>query len=124
MAVLSGNAGLASFAGANFPITGWSITKTNSTANVTDSSSVTWEDHIAAGFRKWSGSFEGWFKNSQVKPTMNAIVAAVFTVASGVTYSGNIIITSEATALTVDGTTAVKLTYNFQGTGALTEANP
>ncbi len=124
MATFSGTGGKVSYGGVNWDIEKWSVTKKGVVANVTDSGSSTWEDFIASGFQSWTFTFEGFLKSGVAKPTFHTSVALVFTVATGVTLTGNGIITDEGTTLEVNGTNAVKVSFSGQGTGALTEANP
>lgn len=102
----------------------WNASKTAKIANVTDSSSTVWEDHIAAGFQNFTGTISGFLKSSITKPAMGTVFKFTLYESPTVFIQGNGILTSDATALVVDGTTAVKVTWNFQGTSSLSETNP
>jgi len=124
MAKFSGSSGTATFGGTTINITGWTVDIKVATKDVTDSSSSAWKDFIADGFKEWTGSCEGFQESSTADLALGGTAASlVLSMASGKTYTGNAILTQLGTALQVTGTEAVKKTYSFQGTGALTLAN-
>ncbi len=101
----------------------FSYTKKGATANVTDSSSNQWEDHIPSGFVGITGTFEGFLKSGVKKPTFHSAIAFGFYETDTDYLTGTGIITDEGTTLEVSGTNAVKITFSFQGTGSYTDTN-
>lgn len=121
---IAGHEGTVTIGAAEIYITNFSITVEGDPLNVTDSSCTTWEESIPSGFKRWSGSLEGFVKDGTATNTIGAAAAeGVFTAETGVTWTGNLILTNKTISLQVSGGDAVKVAYNFIGTGALTEAN-
>lgn len=122
MAAISGKDGALSVSGGTtVDITAWTVNEKGEVANVTDSNSSTWSEFIPTSFLSWDGSFEGWLKSSMTFPVMNAVAEAIFTLGTGMTYTGNAIITGLTTVLSVTGTDAIKISGTLQGTGTLTK---
>ena len=104
-------------------VTGFSYTETAQVADVTDSSSTTWKDFTASGYKGLEGTFEGFLKSGINPPSFGSEISFGFYETDTASMTGSGILTSKAVTLTVDGTEAVKVSYSFKGTGAQTETN-
>lgn len=125
MAKINGAGGTAKFDTTEIFILSWTLDITGETINVTDSSNLTWEAHIASGFKGWSGTFEGFQMTGTPDPAIGGSEAElILEFASGRDYTGNAIVTSVGTTVDVPGTDGVKKSFTFQGTDdvALTNA--
>jgi hypothetical protein len=121
---ISGAVGTVTAGGGAVPVTGWTITQKCDTREVTDSNSSTVSEFIAEGHTEWEGTFEGWVQDGTATLTIGGAAAAgTFLAVTGTQWAGNIIITSKNIVLQVKGSDAVKVSYAFKGTGALTETN-
>jgi len=123
---MTGADGAVSIGGTVVAITDWEISISTDTKDVTDSTSSTWKETLANGFKGWSGSFSGWYLDGTLSEVVTTGVAeaGIFTSEAAVTLTGNLNITSKSIACTIDGGDAVKASYQFVCDGALTEANP
>jgi hypothetical protein len=118
----SGNVSLGGISVAS--ITGWTLNVKGDVREVTDSNSTTTSEFIPEGHYSWDGTFEGWLADGTATLTVGAAAAAlVLTMASGHTFGGSAIITGKSAVTQVKGTDAIKVSYTYQGTGALTETN-
>ena len=125
MAKISGEDGSCSLGAVTVKITNWNVEEVTEVIDTTDSGDSSNKTFIGNGWNSWSGSFEGFVETSDTGETVGAAAAElILTAASGITWTGNAIITRKATSLDVVGAEAVKVSYDFQGTGALTLANP
>jgi hypothetical protein len=126
MAKISGSAGALTISGGTaFVLTKWEVKQTAGIQDVTDSSSgaAGWREKIPNGFKDWKGSAEGFVNSGTADPVPGGAAAAcVFTAKSGVTWTGNGIITRVGNALQVAGETAVTVAIEIEGAGALTAA--
>lgn len=124
MAKISGVDGACTLGG-TILITAWTVVIDGEVLDVTDSGDATWKTFLPGGFTSWSGSFEGFVATGDAggKTVGGAAAELVLTAASGVTWTGDAILTQQATNLTVVGGEAVKVAYTFQGTGTLTPVN-
>lgn len=123
---ITGKDGTVTYNSTQIAITDFSVTVEGDVQDVTDSSSASagWEENIPNGFRRWSGSFSGFVLDGTATPTIAGAAASLVLLAeTGVTWTGNAILNSKTIDSKVKGTDAVKMTVNFTGTGALTEAN-
>ena len=127
MAKINGSTGTAALSGgATTYITGWNIDIAGDVILTSDSSVSTpfWNTYISAGFKGWSGSFEGFQETNTADLTVGAATASlVLGMDATRNYTGNAIITGCSTTLDVAGAEAVKKSYTFQGDGALTLTN-
>lgn len=122
MAKLSGAGGTATFDSTEVLITGWTVDISGETIPVTDSGDTTWMQHIASGFKGWSGTFEGFAIAGTADEAIGGAAATLVLVAGGSDqYSGSAILTNVSTGVDVPGTEAVTKSYTFQGTGTLTQ---
>lgn len=104
-------------------ITNWSLTKSISTKDVSDSGSSGGKEFIVDGLYEVSGSFEG-FVEGGVEPISFGTELELDLIANDDVYwSVSAIINSEATNLQVVEGDAVKATYDFQGTGSITKTD-
>ena len=129
MAKISGNAGTVKFNSAEIKVTNWKLDVKTETIDTTDSGDSTWKTFLPKGWKEWSGTFEGFQETGTADPAIGTVAAAVLAmsgtyVSPTVYYSGSIIITSIGTTTAVTGTDAVKKSFAFQGTGAVTLTNP
>lgn len=104
-------------------ITGFSYTATAQVADVTDSSSSTWKDFTPSGYQDFSGTFEGFVKSGINPPDFGSSISFGLYETDTASATGSGILTSKAVTLSIDGTSAVKVSYSFKGTGTITEAN-
>ena len=125
MAKISGSEGALTFDSGAVKITSFSITIDAPIFDSTDSSSSGWREKTATGWKNWTGTFEGFLEGSVAAETLGGTAAeAVFTAATGITFTGNIILTQKVVTVPIAEGTGTTIAYNFEGTGALTEANP
>jgi hypothetical protein len=121
---ISGHEGTFSYEGSDIPITAWTLNQTGETKDVTDSSSSTNTERIPEGHTAISGSFEAFVKDGTATPTVGGAAGAfILQAESGITWQGDGIITSKNIVATIKGGDAVKMSLNFEGTGASTETN-
>jgi hypothetical protein len=104
-------------------ITNWDYTKEMDTKEVSDSGSTAGKDYIPDKLYSWSGTFTGWLKAGVTKPAFGEVIALELIADAAIESTGSAIITSQGTTLQVSGGDAVQVTYNFQGTGILTETD-
>jgi len=102
-------------------ITNYSFTVEAPVIDTTDSESADsgYREKIPKGIKNFTGTIEGFLYTSTLKPTMGSELEAVLQTNGVDDYSGTIIITSDATTLDVPGEEAVKVSFNFEGTGEL-----
>jgi len=109
--------------GTTFVLTKFDVEQTTGIQDVTDSSSSAWREKIPNGFKDWKGSAEGFVISGTADPVPGAAAAAcVFTAKSGVTWTGNGIITRVGNGLQVAGDSAVTVSIDIEGAGSLTAA--
>lgn len=122
MAKISGEDGACTFNSTTVNITGWTVEVSSEVIDVTDSASSNGnKEFIPSGWKEWHGTFEGFVETGDTGLTVGAAAATlVLTATSGTTWQGSAIITRKGVALDVVGAEAVKVSYDFQGTGALT----
>jgi hypothetical protein len=121
---ISGASGTMTLGGSPYPITAWTVNRKAETREVTDSNSSTVSEFIPEGHSSWDGTMEGWVQDGTACLTVGAAAAAlVLTAVTGTYWTGNAIITGASIVLQVKGSDAVKVSYTFQGTGALVETN-
>ena len=123
---LSGSTGKATYDSTEVEITGWTMDIAGEVIKTSDSSVDTpfWDTYLSAGFKGWSGTFEGF----QITATADEIVGAsaaslVLALDATRNYTGNAIITGCSTGLDVPGAEAVKKSYTFVGDGAVALTN-
>ena len=123
MAKISGSGGTCTAAaGTTVAITNWTLDVAGEVIGTTDSGDSTWDTFIASGWTNWSGTFEGFAISGVADLTLGAAAAALVLVAGAPNqYSGSAILTGVSTSVDVAGAEAVKKSYTFQGTGALTQ---
>jgi predicted secreted protein len=113
--------------GGTIAITGWTINITTDTIDVTDDSVADgWRQTLPGGFKGWTGTCTGYVLDGTATKAVgadDASAAAVFTAETGVTWTGNALITGKTITLTIDGGDAVGFELTFVGDGILTEAN-
>lgn len=118
MAVISGHGGsMTLIDGYTTNVNSWTIDYTGEALESTAFDSVGVREFVP-GLTGWSGSYECFLDTLQavVAPGLNA-KAALFTASTGVTFGGDVLITSVAPSTSVDAPNAV--TISFQGTGVL-----
>lgn len=121
---VSGSTGAVSLAAAAIAITMFEFTETSEAKVVTDSTSSQKTERIPGGIVGFVGRFEGWVLDGTVTPVVGAAAAeAILTAETGLTWTGDIIITSKNVVLQIEGGDAVKWSCDFEGDGALVEAN-
>lgn len=106
-------------------VTKWDVTKTADVQDVTDSgdSAAGYKSSIASGWKAWSGSFEAFLLGGVAEPDFGSVIALELIADSNIKYAGNAIINSEGVNLGVVGNEAVKYSFQFTGTGALTKTD-
>jgi hypothetical protein len=121
MAQISGTAGEVRVAGATVNgIKSWTLDYTQDALETTDFDDSGVKTYLA-GLSGWAGSFEG-FKDGA--PTgIGSIVALILmeSATASQLYTGQAILTGSHPSVSVDGIASVS--YDFQGTGALTPAS-
>jgi len=122
---VSGKDGTVTFNSLTVPCTQWDMTIEHDVKNTTDSDDAAtgWESNIPGGFSRFSGTFEGFLQDGTVIPAIGTDAAATFLAETGITFAGNIIITSIQVTNQVHGGDAVKIVCNYTGNGAMTETN-
>ena len=125
MAKINGATALFTHGGATVDVTSFTINYTAEVQNTTDSSSAAVNEYIANGYTGWDLAVEGFVQTGDAGGLTlgGAAEESILTAAAGVTYTGDSIVTSKSTAVAVNGTDAVKISYTLQGTGVLTEVN-
>jgi hypothetical protein len=127
MAKITGNTGNVSYNSGDIKITGWTVDLKTEVQDITDSGDLSggYKVFQGNGWKEWEGSFEGWQETGVADPALGTPATLVlgFNTSATIKYSGSAIITGVSTALQIAGTTAVKKTYNFKGTGPLTLTN-
>lgn len=123
MAKISGKDGSVSYDSTTIKITNWSLTKSIATKDVSDSGSTSGKDFIVDGLYEWSGSFEAFIEGGTAQPALGSSATLELIADSNVKWSGSAILTSEGDNLQVVEGDALKATYDFQGTGALTKTD-
>jgi len=108
----------------------WSLDISQETVDITDFGSAGWKESVAT-LNAWSGSITAIFDASgtaegalQTGLTAGSVVALALQMGDGTgsydVYTGNANITSQSVSNDVNG--IVEVTFNFEGTGALTIA--
>jgi hypothetical protein len=124
---INGSTGTAALSGgATTYITAWSIDITGDVIKTSDSSVSTpfWDTYISAGFKGWSGTFEGFQETNTADLVVGAAAASlVLELDASRNYTGDVIITGCSTTLDVPGAEAAKKSYTFVGTGAVALTN-
>lgn len=121
MGQINGTAGEVRVAGATVDgIKSWTLDYVQDALETTDFGDLGVRSYVA-GLSGWSGSFEG-FKEGE--PTgIGAVIALILmeSATANQLYTGQAIITGSHPSVSVDG--IVGISYDFQGTGALTPAS-
>lgn len=121
---VSGVDGALTIGGTTFVLTEFSLEVSGGIIDVTDSSCTDWREKIPSGFKDWRGTAKGFLLDGTATPTVGAAAAScVFTAESGLTYTGDGIVTTKAINLDVPGENAVTVDITIEGAGSLTEAN-
>lgn len=121
---VSGATGALSQAAAAIAITMWEFTETSEAKVVTDSTSSQKTDRIPSGIVGFTGRFEGWVLDGTTTPVVGGAASEfILTAETGLTFTGDAIITSKNVLCQIEGGDAVKFSCDFEGDGALTEAN-
>lgn len=104
-------------------ITDWSGTIEGEIQDVTDSTSASagWEESIPNGWSRASGSISGFVLDGHNRPAMQTTMTLQLNYDSTDFWSGSVILTNQTIDLKVKGTDAVKVAYNFIGTGEFAE---
>lgn len=122
--LITGKLGAVSVGGTAIDITAWSIQKSATPLNGSDSSSGDWEEFAVGKRVDWKGTFEGFMKAGEDAPAFNTEAAFVGTADTGIFYNGQIIITEQSTPVDVNNSENVKVAFSFQGTGVLAFTDP
>ena len=131
MAMIHGKGGHMTFAGSDIggggtetEISSWSVDASADVAEVTNMNSTgDWKEYLG-GFRGWTASCETIYNGTNLTtldiPLLGGTVSALTFefVDGGGSLDGNGILTG--ISATTDANDAVKITYTFQGTAALT----
>jgi len=121
MGQINGTAGEVRVDGATVDgIKSWTLDYVQDALETTDFGDLGVRSYVA-GLSGWSGSFEG-FKEGE--PTgIGAVIALILmeSATANQLYTGQAIITGSHPSVSVDG--IVGISYDFQGTGALTPAS-
>lgn len=121
---VSGSTGAVSLGGTAIAITNWEFTETSEAKVVTDSLSSGKTERLPSGIVGFVGRFEGWLLDGTATPVVGGAAAElILTAESGLTFTGDAIITSKQVTLQVEGGDSVKWVCDFEGDGALVEAN-
>lgn len=123
---INGASGAVSYNSTEIYITEWEASVNTTTKDTTDSEDTTWKTKLPNGFKEWSGSFSGWVIDGTDTPVVTGDSAAaelVLTAETGVTFTGNAILTSKKINLQINQGDPVRYTMTFEGDGSLTEAN-
>lgn len=123
MAKLSGKDGTVKYGATptELEVTDWSYDKSMEVKEVTDSGSGDGKEYLPDGRYSITGSFSAFVEMSVTPPTFGTEVALQLHY-DATNYDGfNAIITNESPALQVTGGDAVKKTFSFTATGAITE---
>jgi hypothetical protein len=102
-------------------ITGWTLDTGAEVIKTTDSSSTTWDDFIASGFKGSTGSFEGFFETGTNDITVGSSASLILREDSSNYYTFSALITGNSSTLDVPGSEATLKTYTFQVTGTNTQ---
>lgn len=132
MGKLAGKSGYITYGGSRIAdMRNIEITVDKNTEDVTTFDSQGWREFLAT-LREWNVSFDGLFngKDAAQKAILLDIlgddndtgVEIVVTLASGITLTGDVIVTNSTIPVAVEG--AIEVSYDAQGTGALTPVMP
>ena len=119
MAKLAGKAGKVDIAGTVNAVKSWTCDYTGDALETTDFGDSGHRTYIA-GLDGWAGSFEGNF-NAEAMEAIGAIAALKLYVDATHYVSGAAVMTGIHLGTAVDG--VVTVSYDFQGTAALTLTN-
>lgn len=123
---LPGKGGNISWGGAAVAGMGeWNLDINVDTEEITNFASNGWKEYLAT-LKSWTGSCTGTYESADAAQDAmitaitgtGAAAAVVFTVTSGVTLSGQAILTATGLPVQVGG--KVEISFDMQGTGALT----
>ena len=124
----SGKDGKLTFNSIVVDIRNWTLSIEQDVKNTTDSQSAAngWEENIAGGFSRFTGSAEAFIEEGTAFPTPGTSAAIKFTVDDSFSttdreYTGTAILTRVGPAVDVFGGEAARKTLDFVGTGALAE---
>lgn len=127
MAMLHGKAGSIAWAGTGTEettITSWSLDASGDVAETTNMSSANdWKEYVA-GFRGWTATVEANFNGTSMTNMIADLAGAAATLNLYFTGTTGLNGSAFLTGLSakVDANGVEKITYNFQGTGALAYA--
>ena len=120
MVQISGKAGEVRVAAATVAgIKSWTVDYVQDALEATDFADAGVRAYIA-GMSGWSGSFEGY--KDGVPTGIGSIIALILmeSQTANQTYTGSALLTGSHPSASIDG--VVSISYDFQGTGALTVA--
>jgi hypothetical protein len=121
MANYTGKTGALSIASSTWDVTNWTINTAKPTQNVSDAGSGDNEEWESVGRKSWSGTFDMYVKSGEDIPDEGDSGAATFTLASGKTFTGSVLIESCEITDPVASGESVTASYSYRGTGALTK---
>ena len=104
----------------------WSITRTVPIIDGTDSGSGAYREKEVGKRTDWKGSLTMFLRSGIDDIPLDKTAAATFTVEdtkATITRAGTIIVTETTETVNVEAEEAVKITVNFEGSGALTLVN-
>jgi hypothetical protein len=120
---MSGEDGTVTVNAVEIHIIAWGITINGEVIDVTDSSASAYKVFIPSGWKSWNGTFEGFVESGVAGAAIGATAAeAIFLAKTGVTWTGDVILTVQNVNLDVVGPEAIKTDYTFQGTDSLVAA--
>ena len=121
---VNGATGALSYAATTIAITSWEFTETSEAKVVTDSTSSGKTDRLPGGVVGFVGRCEGWVLDGTATPVVGGVAAEfILTAEALLTFTGNGIITSKNIVTQIEGGDVVKWSLDFEGDGALAEAN-
>lgn len=115
MAEVHGKGGSITFTNLTAGVKTWSLSYDADVAEVTDFADAGVKAYIAGGSGWTATCTANWDSANTAAPGDSATLT--LTVTAGSTYSGTAILTSQVVSVNHDG--VAEVTYNFQGTGAL-----
>lgn len=126
--VVTGKEGKISIDSNDIDVTLFTISRTSGVIDVTDSSAADsgYRLKLPAKFTDWNGTAEAFLKVGDPEISINSVlpfVGTAETTAGTVTYTGNIFVTEITDNIPVEAEEAAKVSFTFEGSGALTIVN-
>jgi predicted secreted protein len=106
-----------------YEVTDIAVTVSGGTIDVTDSGAGRWRKKVPGKYASWSGTASAFIKAGVTPLLINTVYNLHFLAESSLGdekyWSGEAVVTEVGVSIPVEGEDAVKVTFNFEGTGEL-----